>query len=111
MMGATEAACWSAAHVRLEMLVLTASQLRMPPSFTPRAFAAARAALVRLTDALSLVFCHERHDADRETVSVRHISGDELDAAVLQREKKRSVAGQPVQARDHQLCAGLATAT
>jgi hypothetical protein len=47
MMGKTEVACWSAADTRLEMLVLTAYLLRMPPSFTPRAFAAARAALVR----------------------------------------------------------------
>jgi hypothetical protein len=42
--------------------------------------------------------------------TIGHISGDELDTAVSQREKKRSVAGEPVQARYHKLGTGLPTA-
>jgi hypothetical protein len=44
----------------------------------------------------------ERHNADRETIRVRHVDGDEVDAGPLQAEQEVCVSAQAIELRDHQ---------
>src|SRR4051794_40653261 len=46
-----------------------------------------------------------RHDADREPVCVRHVSGHEIDAGLLQAEEERGASAEPIEFHDDELCA------
>ena len=49
-----------------------------------------------------LLLGHQRHDADGQVVGLRHVGGDEADAAVPEREQERRVPRQPVELGDEQ---------
>ena len=51
---------------------------------------------------------HQRHDADGEVIGLRHIDGEEMHAAVAQRQQERGVPAQAVELGDDQGGAGQA---
>jgi len=55
-----------------------------------------------LGDCLTLLLSHQGHDAHGQVVGLRHVSSDESDAAVPEREQKGSVTREPVQLCDDQ---------
>ena len=71
------------------------------PSRTPRALAAASAALVR-GDHARLLLGHRGDDVNGQPVHRRHVGRDELDAALHQSGHEVDVARQPVELGDHQ---------
>jgi hypothetical protein len=73
------------------------------PSTTPRAFAAASAALVRSEIAVRSCSATSANDADGETVGVSHVHGHELDAGLLQAEQEVRVAAEAIELRNDQL--------
>ena len=74
---------------------------RAEPSFTPLAFAAARAALVRLGDRFRFVLGDGGQDVDGQLVGVGVVAADEVDARLHQGGRERHAPGQPVQLRHH----------
>jgi hypothetical protein len=57
---------------------------------------------------MGLLFRDQSHDTDGQTVGVRHLGRDELDAGLLQAEQKVRVAGQSVELSDQQHAAAEA---
>lgn len=72
-----------------------------PQSLTPRALAAASAALV-LSLIMRFFFSDHRHDADSQPIGVRHVGRSEGDARSLQSEQKMRVTRQAVEFSDDQ---------
>src|SRR5262249_53120958 len=101
MMGRTLAANASAISLRALMEARRAAARRGPPSFLPRALAAARAALVR---SLIAPRSCSATAARMWTVSLLAcVLGDELDVAVHQRGNEGEIAGEAVELGDDEL--------
>ena len=70
------------------------------PSFTPRAFATARASFVRLE--IASRSASASHDPHGQVIRLRHVDGHELHLTVPQGEEKRRVPAQSIQIGNHQ---------
>jgi hypothetical protein len=100
MMGRTLATNASAISLRALMEARRAAARRGPPSFLPRALAAARAALVRSLIASRSCSATAARMWMVSLLALRVVGGDELDLAVHQRGDERQIAGQAVEFGD-----------
>src|ERR1700712_1112346 len=75
------------------------AETRRPPSFVPRAFAAARAALV-LFEMASASCCNGGQDVDHEPIRLRHIDRHKFNARLHEVRDEGDVAGEAIKLGD-----------
>jgi hypothetical protein len=63
-------------------------------------FAAASAALVRSEIIRRSSWADHSHDVNRQTIGVRHVGSDEINAGLLKSEQEKRVTTKPINLRD-----------
>ena len=71
-------------------------------NFTPRAFAAAIPALTRSDIDFGFIFGDRRQNMDGQSIGLRKVRGDELQAALHQLGDETDVAAKAIKPGDHQ---------